>query len=272
MTTCINCNTVFEGKYCNNCGQKNYTVKDKSIKHIAEEAFHFITHFEGTFFTTLKTLFTRPGKLTYDYCTGKRKPYFKPISFYLLIVVVYLFFPLFAGLNMKMSSYKGLNITGPAISKQINNKAAALHITEEQLAERFELKSHNTSKILLFLFIPFSAVFITLLYYRSKRMLFDHLILATEINIMYLLALFILFPVLYIILWYIFHFKELNDELLGLTLTTLFSLYVGLIFRFTYHSAWLRSIISGFIFGILHALFIMFIYKPLVFEATLALL
>ena len=56
----------------------------------------------GTFFNTLKKIFTKPGQLSVDYCNGKRKTYFKPLSLFLLLVVVYLLFPVFEGLNMKL--------------------------------------------------------------------------------------------------------------------------------------------------------------------------
>jgi hypothetical protein len=38
---CKNCGHAFEGKFCNACGEKFYTDKDKSVKHLLEEAFHF---------------------------------------------------------------------------------------------------------------------------------------------------------------------------------------------------------------------------------------
>ena len=76
---CKNCGNRFTGKYCNVCGEKVYTEKDKSIKYIIEEGFHFLTHFEGTFLKSLKAIITRPGTLSLDYCNGIRKKYFKPL-------------------------------------------------------------------------------------------------------------------------------------------------------------------------------------------------
>ena len=85
---CKNCGNSFTGKYCNQCGEKVYGEKDKSVFHFFEEGLHFITHFDGTFFNTLKKLFTQPGQLSVDYCNGKRKSYFKPLSLFLLLVVI----------------------------------------------------------------------------------------------------------------------------------------------------------------------------------------
>ena len=103
--TCKNCGNQFTGKYCNVCGEKVYTDHDKSIAHFLEDALHFITHLEGTLITTLKTILTKPGRLSYDYCHGIRKKYFKPLSFFMLLVILYLLFPFFTGLNMPFRFY-----------------------------------------------------------------------------------------------------------------------------------------------------------------------
>lgn len=79
VRTCKSCGHDFEGHYCNRCGEKLFHEKDKHIGHLFEEQFHFITHFEGSFFNTIKTVLARPGQLTLDYCNGIRKKYFKPV-------------------------------------------------------------------------------------------------------------------------------------------------------------------------------------------------
>ena len=95
--TCQNCGNTFVGKYCNSCGQQYLGHDDKSFLHLIEEVLHFITHFEGSFWLTLKTLLIHPGVLSKEYCAGKRKKYFRPLSFFMLIVVFYLVFPILQG-------------------------------------------------------------------------------------------------------------------------------------------------------------------------------
>lgn len=104
LRSCSNCGNTFSGNYCNNCGQEYFDHEDKSFAHLAGEVLHFITHLEGSFWLTLKTVLASPGSLAKDYCAGARKRYFIPISFFLLIVVLYLVFPIFQGLNMEVQS------------------------------------------------------------------------------------------------------------------------------------------------------------------------
>ncbi|HEX2684099.1 MAG TPA: hypothetical protein VHL77_09215, partial [Ferruginibacter sp.] len=60
--TCKNCGHRFSGKFCNNCGEKVYTEKDRSVPHLLSDGLHFITHLEGSFFNTIITLLKKPGK------------------------------------------------------------------------------------------------------------------------------------------------------------------------------------------------------------------
>lgn len=272
MTKCKNCGAIVDANYCSNCGQKRPTDKDNSILHLLEEAFHFITHFEGSFITTFRTVLFHPSKLTIDYCKGIRKKYFKPISFFLFIVVLYLVFPLFTGLNMEMHYYKTLPLGGGIITQQIENNLEKNDSTEEKLSSKFELKSHTISKIMLFLFIPLSGILIYFLYFSFKKPFYDLLILATEINIIYLLVFFLILPIFFVLFVYLFEVNSLENEIVGMINTFLFGVYVSIIFKKLFQSKWWSSILRGFLFAIIHSFFIVALYKFLVFEVTFFLI
>lgn len=268
---CKNCNAEVNGKYCAYCGQKVYTDEDKSVKKLFGEAVHFITHFEGKFFTTLKTIFRHPGKLSRDYSNGLRQKYYKPVSLYLLLVVLYLVFPLFSGLNMEMKYYKNVNLTGAYINGQIEKKIQEENLTEAQLTEKFHQKSQSTSKVLLLLLIPFTVPLLWLLYFYKKRHLFDNFILATEINIFYLLAFYLLFPPLYLAIIRITN-AYLTENRISLILSVVFILYVSVLFRKVFMERWWVALVKGFLFVFLHTAMLTIIYKTIVFEVTFALL
>ncbi len=271
MERCKNCHSLLTGRFCSNCGQKRYTNKDKSVKHLVHEAFHFITHFEGKFFQTLKAIFRYPGKLSVEYCHGIRQKYYKPVSFYLMIVILYLLFPLFSGLNMEMKYYKNLEISGTYISRQIDNKKKAENITEERLAELFHQKSKSTSKILLLLLIPLTSLILYILYFYKKPQLFDNIILSTEINIFYLLTFYILFP---IIIYGIIYISELQpkEKTIGFLLTGAFVVYSIILLRNVFKEKWWLSLLKGMLLALLHTLMLYVVYKTLVFEVTFALI
>ena len=163
-TTCISCGHSFTGKFCNNCGEKVYSAKDKSIKHLLEEMFHFVTHFEGKFFTTARAMFTSPGLLSKDYCEGKRIKYYKPVSLFFLLVVVYLLLPFPRGLNLPLDYVKKIN--DGFVEGTIKAKQEKKGITYEELKVKYEKKSEFVSKFLLIIIIPIGALFLKLLFFR----------------------------------------------------------------------------------------------------------
>jgi len=198
--TCKNCGNHFHGKFCNNCGEKVFDQKAKSMVNIAEEVFHFMTHFDGTFFTTLKTFFSRPGKMSLDYANGIRKQYFKPVSFFLLLVVAYLLFPRFEGLNMRYWTYVSPDYDFSWYAVPVAKlKMSAHRLTEAKLAAAYDAHSAGFAKSCLFLLIPMSAFVLSLIFYTSRKYFFDHFMLATEIMSFYIFTQFLFLPFLSVI-------------------------------------------------------------------------
>ena len=213
---CKNCGNTFIGKYCNNCGEKVYSAKDKKLSNLFSEAFHFITHFEGTLFTTLKTLFFKPGKISLDYCIGLRKKYYKPLSFFLLLVILYLIFPFFQGLNMKLESYKINDFYGNYSSERIQEVMQEKNISFSVLENKFHKVTEKASKFLLFIIIPLLALFSWLISFRKRKLYYDHFIFSTEISAFFVLWGYLIIPFIFFIL---FQFNlinpRINNELVG---------------------------------------------------------
>src|SRR5687768_9241150 len=89
--TCLNCNAGLpaQANYCLACGQK-LKIHRLTLGDVLHEAFHFFTHADKGFLQLLKALFTKTGLVAREYVTGKRKSYFSPINFYLIVAGIYL--------------------------------------------------------------------------------------------------------------------------------------------------------------------------------------
>lgn len=271
INKCKNCESVLYGKFCSTCGQKVYNDKDKSLSNLIHEAFHSMTHFDGKILNTLKTIYLYPGKLSLDYGNGIRQKYYKPISFYLLIVVLYLLFPLASGMNMKMNYYKSTPLIGRYISHQIEHKVITENLSEEMLSEKFNEKSKSTSKFLLLLLIPLSTPLIYLLYFKKRRYVFDNIILSSEINIFFLLTFFITIPILILPFFHLFDMR-IDDEIFAPITIVLFSSYCIILFNKVFKEKWWISLLKGGVFGLLFMFTIVTVYRTIVFETTFALL
>lgn len=302
---CKNCGNSFIGKYCNRCGEQVYTNHDKSIFHFFEEALHFLTHFEGKFLTTVKAIFFKPGRLSFDYCNGIRKKYFKPLPLFMLLVVLYLIFPLFSGLNMPFRFYlqpgsfaaratqkeTGVDIErlqqhiqssvnvrhfdtrGEAFvyEKMLFDSALATHPTLQKLESTFRSKSEKTSKILLVLLIPFTAIVLWLLAIRKHRYFFDHLVLSTEINSFYILFSFFVMPLVISIMYKLFpaNAPNLFTELsLAITCYLVVAIFATLAFRLFYRDKWWWAVSKALLIIVSHYYIVQVIYKFILFAFT----
>jgi len=84
---CKNCNTTFEGNYCNNCGQKAGEKRFK-LTNLPGEFLHGFYHVHRGLLFTIGELFIRPGETIRGYISGKRVKYFNPFTYLLLVSLV----------------------------------------------------------------------------------------------------------------------------------------------------------------------------------------
>ena len=265
LIICKNCGDLFTGNFCNQCGEKDYKEQDKTVNHFINEAFHFITHFDGKFLSTFRLIFLKPGLLAIDYCSGIRKKYFSPLSMFLMGVVIYLLAPAFTGLNVPLQQHKQ-EVYYPVVKPLIKQKLANKKITFEQLAEKYDHKSPAFAKVLLLIIIPLSALSISLLFFRDKKHFFDNLVIAAELNTFFLYFEFLLLPLLIFVTRQLINkfFGEtffIDDSILMVIHFVVFGLVSSIAFRKFYKSKWQSAIFKSILFLILHAFIVIIVYR-----------
>jgi hypothetical protein len=270
---CLNCGHTFSGKFCNQCGEKVYTEHDRSVPHLFEEAFHFFTHFEGKFFNTLKAVLLKPGKLSLDYCDGLRKKYFKPLSFFLLLVIIYLLFPVFEGLNQRLEHHQDHEIYGTYATARVEKIKKERNIDDEAVAELFQRKSEKASKFLLFVIIPCMAVFSWAAGFRKRKYYFDHFVFSIEAASVLVLVIFLLLPLLLIILA-LFHVpvRWIEDLHVSIVSTIILSVYLALMSKRFFGFKWWYNIIFCTVYFVGMLVVIQYVYRTLLFFISIHLI
>ena len=121
---CLNCGAIVQGRYCHVCGQENVVPKE-TFWHMVTHFFYDITHFDSSFFTTIKDLLFKPGFLSKEYMKGRRASYLHPIKMYVFTSAI--FFLLFFSFFVSTKDFTA--------SKKLNAKERAVYISiiREQL-------------------------------------------------------------------------------------------------------------------------------------------
>ena len=82
--TCANCNALFSGHYCPECGQKAHV--HRSLAAIGHDIMHGVLHLDGKLWDTLPLLAFKPGDLTRRYIAGERAKFVSPMAMFLFTV------------------------------------------------------------------------------------------------------------------------------------------------------------------------------------------
>jgi len=85
-TACADCGTETLGRFCHNCGNASHV--HRTLLHLGEELLHGVMHFDGRTWRTLPLLAFRPGRLTREWCLGKRTRYVSPLAVFLFTVFI----------------------------------------------------------------------------------------------------------------------------------------------------------------------------------------
>jgi len=147
---CLNCRTALDGamRFCPQCGQKT-SVKRLTLREIAHDAWHALTHTDHSFLALVKALLVRPGTVMREYVEGRRKAYFNPFAFLIVVVGV-------SSVAMTSSGFGGFEGSGHPVARFLQT-----HLNLLILAQ-----------------VPLLALFARLLFAGSGRNLAEYLVLA----------------------------------------------------------------------------------------------
>ena len=88
-SSCLNCGNLLEGNFCKKCGQKA-NINRITFKETFKNFLSSSLSLEGPLLFTVYHLILNPGKIFREFIGGKRKTYYQPVPFYLLMTALYL--------------------------------------------------------------------------------------------------------------------------------------------------------------------------------------
>lgn len=189
-SACANCSTPLEAAYqfCPHCGQKS-PVHRLTSAHFLHEGFHAVTHTDKGIFYLLKSLATHPGRVAREYMAGRRKKYFNPFTFFLLVMGLFVF------LNTYFNQETIHRKPDPAILQRIPTEEGRqkylVMLERSNTINGFFTKNGN---IVAMFAMPFIAL-LTWIFYRKRQYnyaehLTANLIFLSFMNLVFTLTIF----------------------------------------------------------------------------------
>ena len=93
-------------EYCPQCGQKA-NLHRLSLHDVLHDALHYFIHTDKGFIRLLKELIFKTGIVAKEYVSGKRKKYFPPLNFFLLVATIYVLISSMVAFHSPANALKG---------------------------------------------------------------------------------------------------------------------------------------------------------------------
>lgn len=210
VARCVSCGAGLSTRFCGECGEKRPEPSDHTIRHVLGELADQFLSLDGRAMRTMRALVTRPGLLTAEYLAGRRQPYSKPLSLFLLLnVLFFLAAPYLQLIQYDLPSYirsppEGVRVV-PMVRAKLGVRPTFDGSTESRRAyvQRAESYSRsfndaldkNRQSLLIFL-VPAVALVVMGLQIRRGRTYVEHLVFSLHSVTWMLLLLLVLVPLL----------------------------------------------------------------------------
>lgn len=160
---CKNCNSLFEGKFCPQCGQAAGTHRINAL-YFLHDIPHSVLHVDKGFPYTFYQLVKRPAKALDEYLAGRRVSYDRPFSYVLV-----------------MSAISVL------IVSRIRNYMQELQQHAGRPLHPASFLSHYQA-VFIFLMIPLAGTITWLVFRKNKYNFWEHILintyLAAQLNVL----------------------------------------------------------------------------------------
>ena len=176
---CLNCSAELreEFAYCPACGQSTH-VHRLNLAHLGHELVHFFTHADKGIFFLVRMLATRTGRVAREYIEGRRKRYFSPLNFFLIVIGLFVF------VQTSFKPLEGSNLAGvkESVRKIPDRVQRERRLEKLERIEKGSAFMARYSNVINFVLTPFVALIFYLAYWRNRYNYTEHLVASLYIS------------------------------------------------------------------------------------------
>jgi hypothetical protein len=182
-STCGNCGTPLQGRFCHRCGQKDVDPTG-TLHEFAHDAWHEFAHVDGKLLQTVRWLVTRPGGLTREVLAGRRTRYASPLRLYLTCSLLFFALTAIAPRRTGIITYRDT-------SSAPRSEAERLEIRQrgEQMQDAVAAAIGRHMPRAMFVLMPFFAMLAWAAFRRQYRHYMPHLFFSLHFHAFVFLAL-----------------------------------------------------------------------------------
>lgn len=193
--TCASCGRPLSGRFCSDCGEERIDPHSLTVRHFLTHAIREVFELDGKIWRTLRGLALRPGFLTSEYCSGRRRRYVNPFRLLIIAAIVYalctrggLQISMFVGpvaLSLMPAAVKEgtsiadtvrqvdrFHLLGGLTKKRVASKEAE----SEAARERFHGRLEKFAEPLSFANVFMLALTLQVLFHRRRKHFVEHAI------------------------------------------------------------------------------------------------
>jgi hypothetical protein len=220
-------------EYCSRCGEKRRDRTDWKLSRIAAETFAELTDLEHSkLWQTFRLLVFKPGQLTREYWSGRRKRFPGPVKLYFVVFALYL---VLYSIHRPTAAYDVHNIPGLGLD-QLANKHG---LPTPQFAQEVNSRLQRYTSMSQVVYPLFVALALKLLYRRRGFYFAEHLIFALHFLAFFFLCNLVLWP-----FYVLFGIQTSGSVLLAAVGWAWIALYLLLALRRAYSESWLPAVIK----------------------------
>jgi hypothetical protein len=267
------------GSFCSQCGEKEVSGEDYSIRHYLEELLLAFTLLESKVLRSVWLVISRPGYLSSEHFQGRRVRYVKPIQLFILMNLVYYF---------SLTQFEATTFTTPLAtqihmnnyypgyaSMRVDQKLQKDKISYQTLETKYNQKTNVLSKSLIFLLIPIFALLFYVLFFKKRKYLVQHAVVATHFWAFNLILLGVILPIVSVLLIRLCKGLSVsaapvtNDGVVSTILQICLAAYLFLMLRRAYAASRWYCAVTALVIGwsFFH---IVWLYRFLLFNLTLS--
>ncbi|HRJ28651.1 MAG TPA: DUF3667 domain-containing protein [Cyclobacteriaceae bacterium] len=179
--TCKSCGHLFEGNYCNLCGEKVITPKDRTFRTFLSNILIAVTFADNKFIKSLWLAVVNPGFISKEYAEGRRVNYIRPLQLFFILNLVYFLFPILQLFSSSLRTQMYYLFHSAMARNMVVNRLAEEGMSLAAFELMYNAKTTSMAKLLIVIFVLLASIPLSIIYRKKNRFFTDHTTLAVEL-------------------------------------------------------------------------------------------